>query len=330
MKHVLIERFGKPEEVARCVEAAEPGAPGPGEVVFEVVLFPINPTDVWFCKGGGHPRPTLPATPGSECVGRVTAVGAGVTDVKPGDLVTTLRRENWTQRRTVKRSDLIPLPGAIDLRQAAMVRINPPTALLMLTDVAHLDPGDWVLQNVANSAVGKLVIALAASRRLRTVNVVRRESLFAELAALGANACVVDGPDLVDQVKAATAGAPIRLAIEAVGGEATARLGACVADGGVVCSYGSMSGADPVMRRVELIHRGVTLVGFNVGRALARRSPHEVRAIYAELAGEIVAGRLHASVEKIYPIEEIQTALGHAQQEARRGKILVAPNGPVG
>lgn len=330
MKHVVIERFGKPEEVARCAETAEPRAPGAGEVCFEVLLFPINPTDVWFCKGGGHPRPALPATPGSECVGRVTSVGPGVTDVTPGTLVTTLQRENWTERRTVPSKHVIPLPAGIDVRQAAMLRINPPTALLMLTDLVDLGPGDWVLQNVANSAVGKLVIALAAARRLRTVNVVRRESLSSELAALGADACVVDGPDLIEKVKAVTGGAPIRLAIEAVGGEATARLAACVADGAAVCSYGSMSGADPVVRRVELIHRGVTLVGFSLGRALARRSAGEVRSIYAELANDVLAGRLHASVEATYPIEEIQTALKHAQQEARSGKILVAPNGPVG
>ncbi len=114
----------------------------------------------------------MPAVPGAECVGRVLAVGEGVTHVAPGDLVINLQRENWAQQRRVRGDDVIPLPADIDLRQAAMVRANPPTALLMLTDFVDLKPGDWVLQNAANSAVGKLVIRIARSRGLRTVNVV--------------------------------------------------------------------------------------------------------------------------------------------------------------
>jgi trans-2-enoyl-CoA reductase len=127
MKQVLIDRYGAPEEVARCADVPDVGAPAAGEVVFDVLLFPINPADVSFCRGSYRLRPTLPATPGAECVGRVTAVGAGVSHVGPGDLVINLQRENWTQRRRVKGDDVIALPARMDLRQAAMVRINPPT-----------------------------------------------------------------------------------------------------------------------------------------------------------------------------------------------------------
>src|SRR5262250_3710109 len=204
MKQVVIDRYGAPEEVARCAEAPDVGAPASGEVVFDVLAFPINPADISFCRGTYRLRPELPATPGAECVGRVTAVGAGVTHVKAGDLVINLQRENWAQRRRVKGDDVIPVPPSIDLLQGAMLRINPPTALLLLTDVVALKPGDWVIQNVANSAVGRLVIRLARARGLKTVNVVRRESLFGELTPLGADACVVDGPDLAERVKALT------------------------------------------------------------------------------------------------------------------------------
>src|SRR5688572_9372051 len=204
MKQVVIDRYGPPEEVAACAEVPDVGAPAAGQVVFDVLLFPINPADLSFCKGLYRLRPALPATPGAECIGRVTAVGAGVSHVKPGDLVINLQRENWTQRRRVDAADVIPVPAALDLRQAAMLRINPPTALLLLTDIVELKPSDWVIQNVANSAVGRLLIRIARARGLRTVNVVRRASLFAELEALGADACAVDGPDLADAVKART------------------------------------------------------------------------------------------------------------------------------
>jgi len=173
------------------------------------------------------------------------------------------------------------------------------------------------------------VIRLAQARGLRTMNVVRRDVLFGELGALGADASAVDGPELASTVKAKTGGAPIRLGLDAVSGRATARLSSCVTEGGVVCNYGSMSGEDPVMSRGALVGGGQTLVGFILGRALARRSLTEVRAIYADLGEQVLKGTLSAPVEKVYPIEEIKAALTHAQRGERSGKILVAPNGPV-
>jgi NADPH:quinone reductase-like Zn-dependent oxidoreductase len=328
MKQVLLERYGQPEEGVRCAEVPDVGAPGPGEVVFDVLAFPINPADISMCRGTYRLRPSLPATPGAECVGRVAATGAGVPHVKPGDLVINLQRENWAQRRRVKGDDVVAIPASTDLLQAAMIRINPPTALLLLTDIVDLRPGEWVIQNVANSAVGRIVIRLARARGLRTVNVVRRESLFAPLTALGGDACVVDGPDLADTVKERTGGATIRLGLDAVSGRATARLSACLGEGGVVCNYGSMSGEDPVMARGPLVALGQSLVGFILGRGLAKRSLAEIRAIYADLGEQVRTGVLSAPVEQVYPIEEIRAAVAHAQQGERAGKILVAPNGP--
>jgi len=329
MKQVLIDRYGQPEEVARCAEVPDVGPPGRDEVVFDVLAFPINPADVWMCKGSYRLKPPLPATPGAECVGRVTAVGAGVSHVKPGDLVINLQRENWTQKRRVKGEDVIAVPSNLPIRQAAMLRINPPTALLMLSDLVDLKPGDWVIQNVANSAVGRLLIRLARVRGLKTMNVVRRDSLFGELKSLGADACAGDGPSLGEAVKAHTGGAPIRLGLDAVSGQATARLASCVAEGGVVCNYGSMTGEDPVMARSALIFGGQRLVGFMLGRALATRSIDQIREIYADLGAQVSNGTLSAPVERVYPIEEIKAALAHAQRDERHGKILVAPNGPV-
>ena len=329
MKQILLDRYGQPEDGLRCADVPDVGAPAAGEVVFEVLAFPINPADISFCRGTYRLKPELPATPGAECVGRVTAVGAGVAHVKVGDLVINLQRQNWAQKRRVKGDDVIAVTDGIDIQQAAMLRINPATALLLLTDIVSLKPGDWIIQNVANSAVGRLVIRLARPRGVKTVNVVRRESLFGELKALGGDVCAIDGPDLAATVKAQTQGAPIRLGLDAVSGRATARLSACLGDGGVVCNYGSMTGEDPVMSRSTLISGGQSLVGFILGRALGTRSLAEIRAIYADLGQQVAKGNLSAPIEMVYPIEDIKEAVAHAQRGERSGKILVAPNGPV-
>jgi NADPH:quinone reductase-like Zn-dependent oxidoreductase len=329
MKRIEIAAYGEPEEVARCVDVPEPGAPDAGEVLLEVLAFPVNPADLSFCRGRYRLKPPLPATPGAECVGRVLAVGAGVNHVRRGDLVINLARENWAQQRLVGGEDVIAVPSGIDLLQAAMIRINPPTARLLLSDVVDIAPGGFVIQNVANSAVGRLLIQFARERGLCTVNVVRRPDVVHELTALGADICLVDGPNLPQAVRAATDGASVEFGIDAVSGQATARIAACVADGGTVCNYGSMSREDPVVGSGDLVYRGVKLVGFMLGRFLARRSPDSIRALYREIAAQVVEGSIRVPIGRVYPIEEIGAALVHAQTPGHDGKILVAPNGMV-
>jgi len=329
MKRIDLTAYGTPEEVASCVEVPDVGAPGPDEVVFDVLAFPINPADVSFCRGSYRLRPPLPATPGAECVGRVSAVGTSVTQVRPGDLVVNMQRENWVQRRRIRSEDAIPVPAGLDLAQAAMLRINPATALLLLEDHVDLKPGDWVIQDVANSAVGRHLIVLAKARGVRTVNVVRRDGVAAELSDLGADVVEKDGPDLAERARSATGSAPIRLGIDAVSGDACRRIADSVADGGVVVSYGSMSGEDPAIGRAALNMRGVSLTGFNLGRGLAKRTPEKVREVYADLAAKIRDGMLKAPVDSDYPIEDIKPALIRAQQGGRNGKVLVLPNGPL-
>lgn len=210
-----------------------------------------------------------------------------------------------------------------------MVRINPPTAQLMLSDFVDLGSGDWVIQNVANSAVGRLLIVLAKQRGLRTVNVVRRPELADELKALGADIVIADGDDLAARVAEATGDAVIKLGVEAIGGAATGRIVDSVGTDAMVVHYGSMSGEDPRITRSNYIYRGVRLTGFMLGRGLARRSPENIRGIYADLAGQVVAGKLHAPIDTIYPIDKIKDALAHADKGGRNGKILVSPNGAI-
>ena len=328
MKKIELTAYGVPEEVAHCVDVPDVGGPGPGEIVFDVLAFPINPADVSFCRGSYRLRPPLPATPGAEGVGRVVAVGADVTQVKPGDLVINTQRENWAQRRRVRGEDAIPIPPGLDLAQAAMLRINPATALLLLEDHVALAPGDWVIQDVANSAVGRHLIVLAKARGVRTINVVRRDDVVGELRDIGADVVLRDGPDLAERARAAVGGASIRLAIDAVSGEACRRIAECVADGGVVVSYGSMSGQDPAVSRAAL-SRGVTLTGFGLSYGLEKRTKAQVGELYADLAAKIRDGVLKAPIDAFYPIEEIKTALVRAQQGGRNGKVLVLPNGPL-
>src|SRR5207237_1412172 len=97
-------------------------------------------------------------------------------------------------------------PPEDGVRCADVPDVGAPGARLLCPGDIDRKPGDWVIQNVANSAVGRLVITLAKARGIKTMNVVRRESLFPELAALGADACVVDGPELAEMVRQKSGG----------------------------------------------------------------------------------------------------------------------------
>ena len=329
MKQVQFTAFGVPHEVAACVEVPEVGPPGPDEVVIEVEAFPINPADLLTITGAYAVRPQLPATLGAECAGRIVAVGSGVRDLTVGDRVINLGRDNWCQQRKVPAAQALKVPADADVLQLAMLKVNPATALMMLRHYVPLQPGDWVIQDAANSGVGTNLIRLAKTDGIRTVNVVRREALIEPLTAIGADAVVVDGDDLAARVRQATGGAPIRLAIDAIGGAIVLRLADCLAEGGTVVNYGLLSGQPCQLSGHHTIFKGITLTGFWLQKALTSMQRQELEALYADLAGRVASGTLRVEVEATYPIEEIKAALAHAGREGRRGKILVTPNGPV-
>jgi len=329
MKVAQFSAFGTPEEMIECIEVEDVGAPGPGEVVLDVLAFPINPADLLLIEGRYATRPPLPARLGAECVGRIAAVGDGVEDVATGDVVVPLTRENWVQRRRVKASDVVRVAQDVPVAQLAMLRVNPPTAWLMMKKYVDLQPGDWLIQDAANSGVGRCLIRLAQAEGVRTVNVVRRGGLDEELKDLGADVVAVDGPDLSERVKTATKGAAIRLAIDAIGGEQVTRIGDCLVDEGIILNYGLLSGKAPRLRADQTVFRRLWLTGFWLAPWLENMSVDEVRELYDMLAARIADGTLDVPVEATYPLEEIGQAVAHAARYRRAGKILVTPNGPI-
>src|SRR5262249_12668241 len=228
MKAIQIEAFGNPAEVVRAVDIPDVGAPAAGEVVIAVEASPINPYDLLMIAGRYGYQPRLPSIVGTEGAGRVVAVGAGVKHLKEGDrTLVPFLHPAWAERVKIDAPWLRPLPPG-DVNQFAMMGVNPPTAYLLLTDVVELPPGSWVIQNGANSAVGRVTVAVAKALGLRTVNVVRRDAVVPEMKALGSDVVLVDGPDLARRVAAETGNAPISLALDGVGDTSPTRLMSCL------------------------------------------------------------------------------------------------------
>ncbi len=320
-----LSAFGQPDKVIELVDLPDPGEPGPGEVLVATEFVPINPADLLNLEGlYGATPPKLPLTPGAEGVGRITKVGAGVSHVKPGDRVIVPAIGTWRSLTKAPAKSVFALPTGVDPRQLAMLRVNPPTAYLMLHEIVPPQAGHWVIQNAANSGVGHCLIRLARKAGVKTVNVVRREALIAPMQAYGADVVLVDGLDLDTRVRAAIGEGKLELAIDAVGGAATLRLGRCVADGGTVVNYGLLSGEPCKLDARELVFRDVRLRGFWLRRWFLETPPEQIAARYRELAGLLADGTLAVEVEAVYPVRKIKEALAHAARPGRSGKILIS------
>ena len=169
------------------------------------------------------------------------------------------------------------------------------------------------------------MIELAKLWGFRTVNIVRRAELGPDLKALGADVVVVDGPDLAARVAAATGGAKINLGLDAVNGLATQRMAECLADGATLLEYG-MSAGEMCQIAPDLIFlRDIRLIGFYTVRQFAKRTPDQVRAIYADLVRMFEQGHLTAKIAAVYPLSKVKEAVAHAARKGadRDGKIIL-------
>ncbi len=296
---------------------------GPKDARMRMLFAPINPADLNVLEGTYPLRPTLPGVVGGEGVGRVEEIGSAVTGVRIGEVVLLpLGVGTWRQEVVCPAEDLIPCPDDIPLEQAAMLRVNPATALRMLLDFVTLAPGEWVVQNSANSGVGRAVFQIARARGWRTINVVRRPELIEELLLLGADVVVLEGEGAEVNIRAATGEAAPRLGLNAVGGESASRLAKALAPSGTLVTYGAMSRQGMRISNGDLIFRDLSFRGFWVSRWY-RQATHAARlAMFEEIFILAREGQLHTPVEAVFPLEKAKEAIEAASQGKRGGKIL--------
>jgi|ERR1043166_4141340 trans-2-enoyl-CoA reductase len=321
-KAAIYETHGNPAEVLRIVDQPWP-APGPDEAVVRMTAAPINPADLNAIEGKYPVRPALPATPGMEGAGTVVEVGSAVRNLDVGAAVILPHGlGTWREACAVPADKLVVVPEGIDSVQAAMLKVNPITAWRMLHDFVSLQPGDWLIQNAANSAAGACVIQIAHELGYRTVNLVRRAELVAELQAKGADVVLLDGDGVRDEVAAATGRAPIRLALNAVGGEGAVRMAKTLAPEATIVTYGAMSLEPMCIPNGMLIFKNLRFTGFWVNKWYDAATAHERAETFAPLFEMARRGLLRTKVEKMYPLAEAREALAHAAQGKRGGKIV--------
>lgn len=324
MRSIQLTAYGNPAEVVKLVDVPDVGTPGPAEVVVEVEAASLEPSDLYVIAGHYGILPPLPHILGIQGVGRVAAVGRDVKHLKEGDR-TLLPPFTPSLVERVKTSApwLRPLPQA-DLHQLAMLGINPATAYLLLTQFVPLKRGDWLLQNAANSSVGRAVIAIAQARGMRTVNVVRRPELVDEIRKLGGDVVLLDGPDLPKRVATATGNASIRLALDGVGDAATQSFLDSIASWGTVLVWSAMSGKPFSVAGPPLLFRDQTIRGMWIHNWFEKLRSEQITAMYAELAPLMASGALSFPVAGVFGFNQYVEALAVAAKYS--GKAILTPD----
>ncbi len=195
-----------------------------------------------------------------------------------------------------------PLPPG-DINQFAMMGVNPPTAYLLLTNIVKLPRGSWVIQNGANSGVGRAIVAIAKSLGLRTVNVVRRHEVITDMKELGGDVVVVDG---------------------SVGDTSPMNLMGCLSESGVLVSYGGTSRKPMVVHPGSFIFKRQKVRGFWLYYRYQSATLDEITAMFDHLTPLVAAGTIATPVAATYRFDQVREAVTRAAQSG--GKVLFTPN----
>jgi trans-2-enoyl-CoA reductase len=322
IKAIVYQAHGKPEEVLR-LEEQKLQAPAADEALVRVLAAPINPADLNQIEGKYPIRAPLPATPGFEGAGVVEEIGGSVQGLAVGrQVILPHDLGTWREACVVKADKLVTVPDEIKPEQAAMLKINPLTAWRMLHDFVVLQPGDWVIQNAANSAAGRAAIQISRELGYKTVNVVRRAELIEELRAEGGDVVLLDNEDLREAVAGATNGALIRLALNAVGGESALRLAKIVAPEATIVTYGAMSLRPLTLPNGLLIFKNLHFTGFWVNKWHEQATATLRSETFARIFELAQRGLLETKVERTYSLGDFTEAVARASKGKRDGKVV--------
>jgi NADPH:quinone reductase len=323
MRTAIYSRFGEPAEVLGLEDRLLP-LPGPGQIRIKMGMAAIHNHDLLTVAGQYGVKPPLPAVAGTEAMGVVDAVGEGVVHLKVGQRVAASGQGTWAEFYLADAMRAVPLPDAIDDEAAAQL-ISMPLSALTLLDFIKVGQGDWIIQNAANGAVGKALAMFAKRRGMNVVNIVRRDDAVAELAELGVeNAVSSASKDWKEKAGALTGGAPIKAAIDGVGGAASGDLLSLLGENGVLVSFGLMSGQPMQLSAGDLIFKQAIVKGFWLAKLAPTLSPEVLKELIGEIVAGVASGEVKLGVSEVFALSDIAKAAAAAGEPRRRGKVLVS------
>jgi NADPH:quinone reductase-like Zn-dependent oxidoreductase len=325
MRSAIHNVFGDPAEVLALADSPIP-EPGPGKVRIRTLLSPIHNHDLWTVRGNYGYKPALPAIGGSEAVGIVDAVGEGVDAALVGQRFAVAGvHGSWAEFFIASAAGLVPVPDAIPDEAAAQLIAMPFSAITLL-ETLNVEAGDWIAQNTANGAVGKTLAMLAKARGVNVINLVRRDAGVAELAELGIdNAVSTADTDWKKTVAGITGGAPIKAAVDSIGGSASGDMADLLGENGLLVSFGSMTGEPMQISSGTVIFKQLTVKGFWGSTVSANMPGDQRRKLIGELLTQVATGKLKLPTDGVYGLDQVADAVKASLTPGKTGKVLLRP-----
>ena len=325
MNHAIrIHAHGGPE-VLRWDEVALP-APGPGEALVRHTAVGVNFIDTYH-RSGLYPVGPLPSGLGSEAGGVVEAVGAGVTEVVPGDRVAYAGGPpgSYAERRVMPAARLVPLPQTIDERTAAAALLKGMTVEYLVCRTYPVRSGETVLFHAAAGGVGLIACQWLKSVGATVIGTVSTDEK-AELArAHGCDHTVVTArEDFVARVRELTRGRGVPVVYDSVGRDTFLRSLDCLAPRGLMVSFGNASGPPPALDPLLLAAKGsLFLTRPSLMAYTATRE--ELLASAAALFGQVERGAVRVEVHHEWPLLEAAAAQRTLEERKTAGSSLLRP-----
>ena len=324
MRALVQPRFGEPADVLN-VEEVETPEPGPGQVRVKVTLSPIHNHDLWTVRGTYGYKPELPARAGTEAVGVIDALGEGVEGLEVGQRVATGGTFGvWAEYVVTPAAGLIPVAEGLPDEMAAQL-VSMPFSAISLLHSLDLTPGDWIVQNTANGAVGRMVAQIAKARGIHVLGLVRRQSAVDELAQQGiGNVVSTDSDDWREKAAAIIGGGRVVAGVDSVGGSSANDVLSLLSENGTLVIFGSMGESTLELSAGDIIFRQATVKGF-WGSVVSKTMDAETRgALFGELSRYLADGTLTLPVAGTFALEDIRDAVA-ASLSPRVGKVLLRP-----
>ncbi|MEN9543220.1 MAG: hypothetical protein RLZZ598_53 [Pseudomonadota bacterium] len=298
--------------------------PQPGEVRVAIRAASLNFPDLLIVQGKYQFKPPLPFVPGSEFSGIVDAVGAGVSQFKPGMAVASFGGlGGFGTHACVNAQLLMPLPPGFALDDAAAFLCTYGTTHHALVDRAQLKAGETVLVLGAAGGVGTAAIQIAKAVGARVIAAASSDEKCQLCTELGADATInYSSGDLREQIKAATAGKGPDVVYDPVGGDFAEPVFRSIAWRGRYLVIGFAAGGIPALPLNLALLKGASIVGVFWGE-FAKREPAGNASALMALAGWYAQGKIKPVIEHRLDMQELPKAFELMATRQVRGKLVL-------
>ncbi|GEC75295.1 MULTISPECIES: zinc-binding dehydrogenase [Microbacterium] len=323
MRALIHSRFGEAEDVLAVEERPVP-EPAAGQVRLRIVLSPIHNHDLWTVRGTYGFKPELPAASGTEALGIVDALGEGVEHLAVGQRVATGGTFGaWAEYIVANAAGLIPVPDSLSDESAAQL-VSMPFSTISLLQFLDVNEGDWIVQNAANGAVGRMLAQLGAARGVHVLGLVRRAEGVEELRAQGIdNVISTDQDDWREQAARLTGGAPIVAGVDSVGGSASGDVLSLLSEGGMLVAFGAMNSPVMEIASSDVIFKQAIVKGFWGSKVIQQLDAATRGALFGELIQRVTDGTLTLPVAGVFDAADIADAVRLSMTPGRVGKVLL-------